>query len=90
MAKESILVAGIGVLLFTALMAMYRVIAGPTLADRIVGLNTVTTKVVGIIAILAVLWREWYLIDAAIVLLMVNSVSGLILAKYMERRGRNA
>ncbi|AFK22736.1 monovalent cation/H+ antiporter complex subunit F [Pyrococcus sp. ST04] len=89
MAQESILVAGIGVLLITALMATYRVIVGPSLADRVVGLNTVTTKVVGIIAILAVLWREWYLIDAAIVLLMVNSVSGLILAKYMERRGKS-
>ncbi|HII61203.1 monovalent cation/H+ antiporter complex subunit F [Pyrococcus horikoshii] len=85
MAQENVLVAGVWVLLGTALMAMYRVITGPTLPDRIVGLNTITTKVVGILAILGVLWEEYFLIDMAIVLLMVNSVGGLMLAKHMER-----
>ncbi|AEH24325.1 monovalent cation/H+ antiporter complex subunit F [Pyrococcus yayanosii] len=90
MAQEGILVAGIWFLLLTTIMATYRVMVGPTLPDRVVGLNTVTTKVVVMTAVLAVLWEEWYLIDAAIVLLMVNSVSGLLLAKYLERRGRRA
>ncbi|CAB50114.1 monovalent cation/H+ antiporter complex subunit F [Pyrococcus abyssi] len=89
MAQEGFLVAGIWILLGTALMAMYRVIAGPTLPDRVVGLNTITTKIVGILTILAILWREYYLIDMAIVLLMVNSIGGLILAKHMERRGND-
>ncbi|AAL81276.1 cation:proton antiporter [Pyrococcus furiosus DSM 3638] len=88
MVKEDVLVAGIWILLATAIIASYRVIFGPSLADRVVGLNTITTKIVGAIAILSVLWREWYLLDIAIVLLMVNSVGGLIIAKYMERRGR--
>ncbi|AEC52542.1 putative monovalent cation/H+ antiporter subunit F [Pyrococcus sp. NA2] len=90
MVEEGLLVAGIWVLIITGLMALYRVIVGPTFADRIVGLNTITTKIVGVIAILAVLWREFYLIDVAIVLLMVNSIGGLMLAKYMERRGKGA
>ncbi|MDK2869325.1 MAG: multicomponent Na+:H+ antiporter subunit [Pyrococcus sp.] len=88
MVKENVLVAGIWILLATAIIASYRVIFGPSLGDRVVGLNTITTKVVGAIAILSVLWREWYLLDLAIVLLMVNSVGGLIMAKYMERRGK--
>jgi multicomponent Na+:H+ antiporter subunit F len=59
---------------------------GPTLADRIVGINTVTTKTVVILAIFGFIAEEYFFLDLAIVLLMVNAVGGLILAKYMEGR----
>ncbi|NJD98330.1 cation:proton antiporter [Thermococcus sp. LS1] len=86
MAQESLLVSTFYLLVFTAILITYRVVRGPTLPDRIVGLNTITTKVVMIIAIVSVIREEYYLIDLAIVLLMVNAVGGLILAKYLERR----
>ncbi|WP_297093122.1 monovalent cation/H+ antiporter complex subunit F [Thermococcus sp.] len=89
MAQEGLLVSVFYVLVFTAMLITYRVVRGPTLPDRIVGLNTITTKVVVIIAVVSVIRKEYYLIDLAIVLLMVNSVGGLILAKYMERRASN-
>lgn len=73
-------------LMFTSFLLIYRVIFGPTLADRIVGLNTITTKVVIIIALYSVITKEYILIDLAIVLLMVNGVGGLILSKHFERR----
>ncbi len=73
-------------LIITSLMISYRVLFGPTLADRIVGLNTITTKVVVIIALFSVINDEYFLIDLAIVLLMVNGVGGLILSKHFERR----
>ncbi|ANF22146.1 monovalent cation/H+ antiporter complex subunit F [Thermococcus piezophilus] len=89
MAQEGLLVSAFYLLVFTAMLIIYRVVRGPTLPDRIVGLNAITTKVVVIIAVLSVLQQEYYLIDLAIVLLMVNAVGGLILAKYMERRGND-
>lgn len=54
------------------------------IADRIVGINTVTTKVVVVLAIFGFIMNEYFFLDLAIVLLMVNAVGGLILAKYME------
>ena len=90
MAGEDLLVDPLGwtilVLLATSLVLFYRVLAGPTVPDRIVGLNTITTKVVVIIALLAGFLEEYFLIDLAIVLIMVNAVGGLILAKHFERR----
>ncbi|MGC9307422.1 MAG: monovalent cation/H+ antiporter complex subunit F [Thermoplasmatota archaeon] len=90
MAGEDLLVDPLGwtilVLLTTSLVLFYRVLAGPTVPDRIVGLNTITTKVVVIIALLAGFLEEYFLIDLAIVLIMVNAVGGLILAKHFERR----
>ncbi|NJE60354.1 monovalent cation/H+ antiporter complex subunit F [Thermococcus sp. 21S7] len=89
MAQEGLLVSAFYVLVFTAILITYRVARGPTLPDRIVGLNTITTKVVVIIAVVSVIRGEYYLVDLAIVLLMVNAVGGLILAKYMERRSHD-
>lgn len=92
MVEENLLVTpfgwGVLILIFTSILLAYRVLFGPTLPDRIVGLNTITTKVVIIIAILSVISRRYFLIDLAVVLLMVNAVGGLILAKYLERRSK--
>ena len=90
MAGQDFLVNPLGwtilVLLATSLALFYRVLAGPTVPDRIVGLNTITTKVVVIIALLAGFLEEYFLLDLAIVLIMVNAAGGLILAKHFERR----
>jgi len=88
MVEEDLLVNPFGwgalVLIVTSLILSYRVLFGPTLADRIVGINTVTTKLVVILAIFGFIMEEYFFLDLAIVLLMVNAVGSLILAKYME------
>ena len=88
MVEENLLVNPFGwgaiVLVITSLILSYRVLFGPTLADRILGINTVTTKTVIILAILGFMAKEYFFLDLAVVLLMVNAVGGLILAKYME------
>ncbi|NJE25541.1 cation:proton antiporter [Thermococcus sp. MV5] len=88
MVEEDLLVSPFGwgalILVATSLILSYRVLFGPTLADRIVGINTVTTKVVVVLAIFGFIMSEYFFLDLAIVLLMVNAVGGLILAKYME------
>ena len=88
MVEENLLVNPFGwaviVLVATSLILSYLVLFGPTLADRIVGINTVTTKTVVILAIFGFIAKEYFFLDLAVVLLMVNAVGGLILAKYME------
>ncbi|RLF81295.1 cation:proton antiporter [Thermococci archaeon] len=88
MVEENLLVNPFGwgaiVLVITSLILSYRVLFGPTLADRILGINTVTTKTVIILAIFGFMAKEYFFLDLAVVLLMVNAVGGLILAKYME------
>jgi len=91
MVEENFLVSPLGltiiVLLITSFILIYRVVVGPTLPDRVVGFNTITTKIVVVIAVLSVLLREFYLLDLAIVLLMVNGVGNLILSKHLEKEG---
>lgn len=91
MVEENLLVSPLGltvlVLLLTSFILIYRVIVGPTLPDRVVGFNTITTKLVVVIALLSVLLEEYYLLDLSIVLLMVNGVANLILSKHLEKEG---
>lgn len=89
MVEENILVNPLWwtiiILLGTSLVLFYRVIGGPTIPDRIIGINTITTKIVVGIAVISIVTEQYFLIDLAIVLLMVNTVGGLILAKHFER-----
>ncbi|MBS3781750.1 MAG: cation:proton antiporter [Candidatus Thermoplasmatota archaeon] len=91
MVEENILVNPLWwtviILLGTSFALFYRVIMGPTLPDRIIGINTITTKIVVGIAVISIVTEQYFLIDLAIVLLMVNTVGGLILAKHFERGG---
>ncbi len=89
MVEENILVNPLWwtiiILLITSFLLIYRVVRGPTLPDRVIGINTITTKVVVMIALISIVSKQYYLIDLAIVLLMVNTVIGLIWAKHFER-----
>ncbi len=73
------------ILLTTAFILFYRVIVGPTIPDRFIGVNTITTKLMVVIAVLSILIEEYFLLDIAIVLVLVNTVGGLVLAKHLER-----
>ncbi len=91
MVEENILVNPllwtIIILVATSIILFYRVFVGPTIPDRIIGINTITTKIVVVIALISIVSKQYFLIDLAIVLLMVNTVGGLILAKHFERGG---
>jgi len=91
MVKEYILVSpftlALFIVLFTSVILIYRLMVGPTTPDRIVGFNTISTKITIVIALLAFLKNEYLLIDLAIVLLMMNALGSLILAKHFEKGG---
>jgi multicomponent Na+:H+ antiporter subunit F len=72
------------VLVVTSLICFFRVVFGPTVADRIVGLNTISTKATVVLVLLAVLYERFILLDAAIAFAMLNITGSLVVSKYME------
>ncbi len=66
-------------------IALVRVFLGPTVPDRIVGLDTINTIVIVIMVILGAAFKEVILIDVAIVYALLSFVTTLFIAKYMER-----
>ena len=68
-----------------------RAVRGPRVADRIVAVNMMGTLVMVIIAILALLLEEGYLVDICIIYAMISFLSVVVLTKvymgvYQEKR----
>lgn len=71
-------------LTFCIILALIRVICGPTAPDRVVGVDTINTMVVvGMIAF-GVAYREVIYIDVAIVYALLSFISTLFIARYLE------
>jgi len=67
------------------IIALVRVFLGPTVPDRIVGLDTINTIVVVVMVILGAAFKEIILIDVAIVYALLSFVATLFIAKYIEK-----
>ena len=75
------------ILLFCGLFCLWRILRGPTPADRIVSIDILGILILGFCAILGIpTGRDWY-IDIGIAWALQSFISTLALAKYLE--GRN-
>jgi multicomponent Na+:H+ antiporter subunit F len=71
-------------LLFCGSFCLWRIIRGPTAADRIVALDILGILILGFCAILGIpTGRDWY-IDIGIAWALQSFISILALGKYME------
>jgi len=71
-------------LLISIAMAIIRVIKGPTVPDRIVGLDTINTIVIVGMVVFGTAFNEIIYIDVAIVYALLSFISTLFIAKYLE------
>ena len=67
------------------IIALVRVFLGPTVPDRIVGLDTINTIVVVLMVILGAAFKQVVLIDVAIVYALLSFITTLFIAKYIEK-----
>ena len=70
------------------LLTLYRIIRGPTLADRILGLDTITLLGIGIIAVFAVRTQTYLYVDIAVGVALIGFVATAALARYLLSQGR--
>ena len=68
------------------LVYMYRVFEGPTVYDRILGLNGISTKAIILLTILGSLYERLDMfVDIALGYAVLNIVGGLAVGKYLEQ-----
>jgi len=67
-----------------SLLALIRVILGPTAPDRVVAIDTINTLVIVGMVSFGAAFREVIYIDVAIVYALLSFVSTLFIAKYLE------
>lgn len=68
-------------------MYLYRVIRGPTLFDRILGLNGISTKAIILLVVIGTVYeRVEMFVDISTGYALLNLVGALAIAKYLEQR----
>ena len=68
---------------------LYRIIKGPSIADRMVGIDIFGILVVGICAIMAIITNRMFIIDIGIAWIILSFVGTLTLAKYLGGKKLN-
>lgn len=75
------------VLLLGVILLLRRVIAGPTLHDRILAVNVIGTKTIVLLALLgAQQGRAGFFLDIALVYALINFIATVAVLRYVERR----
>ena len=75
-------------ILFAVSLSLYRVLRGPTIIDRLVGVNVIGTKTITVIVLTGFLFeRPEFFIDIAFLYALINFIGALALSRYFERKG---
>lgn len=70
-------------------VCLYRIIRGPTIPDRMVGIDIFGILVVGICAIIAVQTEKSFILDIGIAWVILSFIGTLTLAKYLSGKKLN-
>lgn len=82
--------AALGVIAVALLVALYRLLRGPTLPDRVVAVDMLSFLVIAYIAVLVVSTGNAAFLDAASTLALITFLSTVAFARFIERQGESA
>jgi len=75
-------------LTFLIAVYLYRVLRGPTVFDRVLGLNAISTKAIILLVVMGTVYeRVDMFVDISTGYALLNLVGSLAIAKYLEERG---
>ncbi|MBE5801998.1 MAG: sodium:proton antiporter [Clostridiales bacterium] len=80
-AYELLWTSALVVMVLLTLACLIRAIIGPRIADRIVSINMISTLTLGMIAVLALVLREGYLADVALIYSLLGFLAVVVLCK---------
>lgn len=73
------------ILLIAAVLASYRLFAGPTIQDRLASLSSVSIMLIIILVILGVYYGRAFYLDIAIAFIFLDFVGVIALTKYLGK-----
>lgn len=83
------LLSALAVLVLSALLALLRVVRGPTLPDRVVAIDLIGVLIVGIAVVSAAITGASFFLDVAIVIALISFVGTIAYARYVETADRS-
>lgn len=76
------------ILALLTLLSSLRVLIGPSVWDRLIGLNLITSKIVSIMIIFAASTRQTYILDIALVYALCSFTGIIFMSVYLHKKGR--
>lgn len=88
--EQFLIATGVAILLLM-LTSLYRVVAGPTVIDRILGVNVIGTKTTVLIIIIGTLsGRVEMFIDISLAYALLNFITTIAAARFFQRHSQPA
>lgn len=81
-----LLIKIINISLFCALFVLFRVIFGPSPADRIVAVEILGVLIIGMLALMGLYYNEDFFMDVALIWALLSFIASLAFAKVLEGR----
>lgn len=78
----------IGILIALTSLSLIRVIIGPTIWDRLLGLNLITSKIIMFLVVLAYVLDKTYILDFAIIYALLGFIGIMFIAINVQRKGK--
>lgn len=78
----------LGILVAALFLAFVRLLRGPTLPDRVVALDLLSTLCVGLSAIYAIAVQNPVFLDVATLLALISFLGTIAFAQYVRKRGQ--
>ncbi|MBQ7577360.1 MAG: sodium:proton antiporter [Synergistaceae bacterium] len=79
--RNFLLIGSVIFLSVTIFICLLRAALGPRFSDRIIAANIIGTKVILLIAVLALIIGENYLVDVCLIYAIINFLSVVVLAR---------
>ena len=78
----------LGAMLISFGLTVYRLLRGPSFADRVVALDMLALLGIGFIGVIAVKTQDYAYLDVAIALALVGFLATVAFARYIDRGAR--
>ncbi len=82
---QTALTIGIAAVTLTLLLCGWRLLRGPTIADRVLALDTLYLSLVALVVLLGLRWQTGLLFEAALIIAMLGFVSTVAVARFVTR-----
>ena len=76
------------VIVLNSLLCLYRTIKGPTVQDRLLGINIIGTKVLVVLVLDSFAFQSNFYLDVALVYALLNFIVIVIISRYLETGGK--
>jgi multicomponent Na+:H+ antiporter subunit F len=85
MEMNIVLYVALGFIGLALILGILRFIKGPTAADRVVALDTMSVIVTATLALMAYIFQRYIYVDVSLIYAVLGFIGVIVLARYLEK-----